>query len=76
MALRSTHHIIFAAISYPSMSKHRGGNTGEEANSTRAPCSNCGDQWLLPVRGLAALPQLQPLNAGIHKLDSSGHQNI
>lgn len=76
MALRSTHHIIFAAISYPSMSKHTGGHTGEEANSARAPCSNCGDQWLLPVRGLAALPQLRQLNARIHELDSSGRRNI
>lgn len=33
----------------------------------RAPCSNCGDQWLLPVRGLTASPLPQLLNAGIHK---------
>lgn len=73
MSLRSTHHIIFAAISYPSMSKHSGCHAGEEANSTRTPCSNRGDQWLRPVRGLTALPQIRQLNAGIHKPDSSGH---
>lgn len=31
VALISTHHIIFAAISYPRMSKHSAGHTGEEA---------------------------------------------
>lgn len=31
MAPGSTHHILFAAISYPRMSKHSGGHTGEEA---------------------------------------------
>lgn len=30
VALSSTHHIVFAAISYPRMSKHSGGHTGEE----------------------------------------------
>lgn len=40
----------------------------------RAPCSNCGDQWLLPVRGLAALPLPYWLNARIHKQDTSGHK--
>lgn len=55
------HHIIFAAISYPCLCKQCAGHTGE-ANSMRAPCSNCGDRWLPPVRwaySLASDPAAQ-----------------
>lgn len=57
MALYTSHHICCYFISLL-VQTQRWPNSRESsrgANTMRAPCSNCGDQWLLPVRWACSL---------------------